>query len=80
MASYYKTNIHVTEIDLKTDRLENCTIWTGDTILTIAYNPGTLETNELKTIVLTGHKVAILGDLNAKSEVWGNPVSNINGR
>lgn len=38
------------------------------------------DDDELRDLENLAYQVVILGDLNAKSKVWGNPVSNANGR
>lgn len=48
LAIYFKNNIQVTELDIKTDQLETCGL--NDTIIITAYNPTSKNNTDLRIL------------------------------
>lgn len=78
---YVKKSIYCTQFDIDTNSYENLGIIIDKiAIFNVYISPGTkIITNDLKTLLNTQPKVAIIGDHNAKHQNWNNTRANANG-
>ena len=78
-----KDNINYIEVNLNTKNIDSVSIKLCDsTVLAMVYNPPNAKLNlrELESILRTGNKVLLYGDLNVKNSAWKCKNRNHNGK
>lgn len=76
---YYKRKHLATQIETGTNSIESCAIKIGDLTIAAAYNPAQLDIENINQLISLDEQVAVIGDFNARSTVWGDSKTNANG-